>query len=128
MGYCPQDVTLIENVNKLLPAHYLVLDHLKTLRIESYWSLSSFFNTTETIAREEAPQRLETLLKSAIEQRMIGKQKVGCFLSGGLGSASVSWFLSEKEKNSNASRPFLKGKTKKIFKLLINLVKRWNAL
>jgi len=110
-GYCPQDATLIQNVNRLLPAHILVLDHFKKLRIESYWSLSSFFDPSTSLDRHETAQKLEYLLKQAVKERTRNKKEVGCFLSGGLGSASVGWFLKQNEQQLPVSTfsTFFKG-------------------
>lgn len=116
-GYCPQDATLIQNVNKLLPAHFLVLDQFKKLRIEPYWSLSSFFDSPNHFTNEETAERLEVLLTEAVKQRSAKKNKIGCFLSGGLGSASVGWFLknSQPEKPLSTFSTFFEGQNEEDF-------------
>lgn len=92
-GYIPQDMSPILNVNKLLPAYYLEFCVSGAKFIHSYWSYSSFFNNT----KEEIPavvQNLDRLLANSVNQSLsFAKDPSGCFISGGLGSASVAYNL-----------------------------------
>lgn len=94
-GYIPQDMSPIKNVNKLLPAHYLEFNATGTLSIHSYWSYSSYF---KNLKREPGvAQHLESLLSSSVKLNLECAQKndpaVGCFVMGGLGSATIAGHL-----------------------------------
>ena len=102
-GYMPQDATPIEGVNKLLPAHYLRLHLNQNKSIHSYWSYHSFFNKDGAYRRADEEQRLEQLLQDSIRERLpADKSKVGCLVSGGLGSASIAYYLQRSDVNCNA--------------------------
>jgi asparagine synthase (glutamine-hydrolysing) len=101
-GFFPQDSTPIQKINKLLPGYYLVFEEFKTLRIESFWSLSSHFGSSLNLKPEEIAENLGHLLNESVKQRVEGKKEVGCYLSGGLGSASVGWFLKRGEHSLKA--------------------------
>ena len=95
-GYIPQDMSPIKNVNKLLPAHYLEFNTAGTLSIHSYWSYSSYFKNQKEEPRIAA-QNIESLLSASIKQNLEIAQKnepaIGCFVMGGLGSATIAYYL-----------------------------------
>ena len=98
-GYFPQDVTPIEKVNKLLPAHYLRvhLDHNKA--IQQYWSYSDLFCKEPCCAPDEETEYLDALLQQAVKKMLPSEEESGCFVSGGLGSASIAHYLCDASKD-----------------------------
>jgi asparagine synthase (glutamine-hydrolysing) len=94
-GYILQPHTIFKNTHKLRSGHYLELD-LKTKNIEeiSYWNVIDFYNKPHLdISKDEAIERMEKLLKSACEYRMVSDVPVGVFLSGGYDSSIVTALL-----------------------------------
>ncbi len=96
-GYIPQDMTPIKNVSKLLPSHYLEIHKNFSKSIQPYWSYSAHFES-----KKEDPSliitNLDKYLTQSVNKRMPQPQKIGnlpfgCFLSGGLGSASIAHYL-----------------------------------
>ncbi|SCA63490.1 Uncharacterized protein SCG7086_AS_00200 [Chlamydiales bacterium SCGC AG-110-P3] len=104
-GYMPQDATPIEGINKLLPAHYIRLHFNQNKSIHSYWSYHSYFNKDGTYHRADEEQRVEALLKDSVHTRVSSgstkKDKIGCLVSGGLGSASIAHYLQCEHPNSD---------------------------
>ncbi len=101
-GYIPQDMSPIEGVNKLLPAHYLQYHFDGSKSIESYWSYSSYFEKQTKSSNEQILENLGRIFESSIKHYLPKNQKsMGCFLSGGLGSASVAYYLKELAPSAN---------------------------
>jgi asparagine synthase (glutamine-hydrolysing) len=92
-GYTPQDMTPIRSVNKLLPGHYLQFNFNGSKSIESYWSYSSYFQKTVSDQKNPTINHLNHLMLESVKARLPENRPVGCFLSGGLGSASVAYYM-----------------------------------
>jgi asparagine synthase (glutamine-hydrolysing) len=95
--YVPVPNSIIENVQKLEPAHYMVIKDNKIHKKEPYWRHN--FTTDKSISFEESKQRLETLLDSATRSRLISDVPLGTFLSGGLDSTTVTYFAQKNSMN-----------------------------
>lgn len=94
-GYIPQDMTAVKGVNKLLPGHYLEVHGDGSMQIESYWSYSSYFRINRHDNLNSISENLDRMLSNAVESHIPPTGDVGCFLSGGLGSSSVAFYLSK---------------------------------
>ena len=92
LGYLAQDVSPIQGVNKLLPAHYLVFHLEGHVSIRPYWSYSSYFTKNLSSPIEEVAGTLSSLLQSSIDGCCPENSPVGCLVSGGLGSAAVTYY------------------------------------
>lgn len=92
-GYSPQDITPIKGVSKLLPGHYLEAHGDGSMQIESFWSYSSYFQEGEHDSAYSIAQNLNRLLTRAVEANVPENGDVGCFISGGLGSAATAYYL-----------------------------------
>lgn len=95
LGYLPRDITLIRDVNKLLPGYFLQYTLDGKLSIHSYWSLSSYFVDNTEEPEEEIIEHLDHLLTDAVKIRTPKKSNVSCFLGGGAGSATIAHYLSK---------------------------------
>jgi len=92
-GYIPQDMTPIHSVNKLLPAYYLEFKFDQNKSIKPYWSYSSFFEKRLPVKKIDVMEHLNTLLEKSVKRNVGLENSVGCFISGGLGSASIAHYL-----------------------------------
>lgn len=92
-GYIPQDMTPIKSVSKLLPGYYLQFNFNGSKTIESYWSYSSFFQKTIRTPKNTVLNHLDLLITESVKNRIPENRPVGCFLSGGLGSASTAYYM-----------------------------------
>lgn len=102
-GYFPQDLSPVQNVNKLLPAHYLHFnnrDGSKT--VENYWSFSSYFQK-RTFNPSTFVSQLDELLRDSVRKVLPEQDPVGCFILGGIGSASVAYYTQMLARKAQAS-------------------------
>ncbi|MCE5318257.1 MAG: asparagine synthetase B [Parachlamydia sp.] len=96
-GYIPQDVSPIQEVNRLLPGHFLLLKRQRNLLISPYWSYSACFQRQQNLPPNEILHRLDELLAASCRTQTSGaKGDLGCVLGGGLGSSSVAAYLKDQ--------------------------------
>ena len=96
--YVPQPSSIYESIYKL-PAGHCMTFHNRQLDIKPYWTPTS--NSSETgDNEEELVKQLDELLTSAVNLRMIADVKLGTFLSGGLDSTSILYYMAR-----NSSTP-----------------------
>lgn len=91
LGYVPSPKAAFRGMNKLPPAHYLVLEN-GHLAIERYWELS--YGPKLAISRQDACREIRRRLEEAVQIRMISDVPLGAFLSGGIDSSAVVAFMS----------------------------------
>ena len=100
-GYIPSPHSIFENTFKLKPGHYLSVD-LDTLAVveTKYWDVLDYFNLPKIqISESEALKKIETLMRSACNYRMVSDVPVGVFLSGGYDSTAVAAILQEQSNS-----------------------------
>jgi len=90
--YVPGLRTMIDSVQKLEPAHYLVYQNGR-LKIRQYWDLN--FQKDENKSEEYYSQALKELLKKSIDIRLISEVPLGAYLSGGLDSSFMVGLMSQ---------------------------------
>lgn len=101
-GYLPQDMTLIEKVNKLLPANYLIISPQFGLQIVPYWSYSSLFKKRIHLHKSQIISKIDALLKMSVKESLsLNRLKTNPALavSGGLGSATVAAYVRHYKKD-----------------------------
>ncbi|NEZ58820.1 asparagine synthase (glutamine-hydrolyzing) [Adonisia turfae] len=86
------DRTLLDGV-KLLPAgHYATLNvgqDSPDLRITQYWDFH-FCEPTEQISTQDYREELDRLFQQAVNRQLVSDVELGCYLSGGIDSGSIS--------------------------------------
>lgn len=86
-SYIVGEESIIQGVHRLPPAHLLVVRR-RELTCRPYWELQ--FGPNPVIpAEEEILERLEELLRRAVQRRLMSEVPLGAFLSGGLDSSAV---------------------------------------
>ena len=100
-GYIPSPYAIFKNTYKLKAGHYIEFDLLtKEFNEVQYWDVLDFYNKPKlNISLEEASQKLEEILKSSFNYRMVSDVPVGVFLSGGYDSSAVVSILQKNSKN-----------------------------
>lgn len=86
LEYVPSPLTLFDGINKLMPAHYMVVEGGK-VNIACYWRPD--FEPLD-ITESEAEAELVRLLDRSTELRLISDVPLGVFLSGGIDSSGVA--------------------------------------
>lgn len=99
--YVPGEETLLRNVFKLAPGHFLVVRN-GGIEIQKYWDLD-FSKTTGKVSESETEKRLVDLLAEAVELHMISDVPVGFLLSGGVDSTAMLSLASERTKQPLSS-------------------------
>src|SRR5579871_441210 len=83
----PRDASIIAGIKKLEPAHRLIAEPGKALRVERYWDVE--FRPDRQKSESEFIEELRGLLEESVQLRMIADVPLGAFLSGGIDSSSV---------------------------------------
>ena len=93
----PNGSTGNENIQKVQPGEFIVVDFEGKIKKELYWDPFDF-TTEQDITSSEAIDRLDELLKSSVEYRKISDVEVGLYLSGGLDSTLIGSLLATDTK------------------------------
>ncbi len=89
--YIPSPYSIFKGINKLKPGHFLRF-HKGSVDLKQYWRLD--LNRSETkIAFSSAIERFRELFKDSVKMRLVSDVPLGAFLSGGIDSASVTYFM-----------------------------------
>lgn len=94
--YIPDPKSIFQHINKLPPAHYLVLDE-NGFTLEQYWDVS--FANTSTADENTHKTQLKALLEKVTAQRMISDVPLGAFLSGGVDSSGVVAMMAQASES-----------------------------
>lgn len=90
LNYILGDQCILENVCKIPPANYVVLDSDKNFQSTEYWDYASCFRNKQVYKNEyEAAEILQELLDDAVRVRLVSDVPLGAFLSGGVDSGAV---------------------------------------
>jgi asparagine synthase (glutamine-hydrolysing) len=89
-GYVPAPLTFLEGVAKLPAGHSMTLD-LTTLthRVVRYWQYQPT-PQQDTRAEGEWVEEFRARLDAAVSRRLVADVPVGCFLSGGIDSSTIT--------------------------------------
>jgi len=92
--YCPAPFTGFVGINKLEPAHYLLLNiRSGHLGKKKYWHLD--YSQKLILSESEWKSRILEKLEESVKIRMIADVPLGAFLSGGIDSSAVVAFMSK---------------------------------
>lgn len=89
-GYVPEPKSILDGIDKLPPAHRLILKRGEwgDATAKKYWSIR-VHPEDHGQSLEEAVEELLPLLRSAIDKRLIADVPLGAFLSGGVDSGAM---------------------------------------
>ncbi|NND06798.1 MAG: asparagine synthase (glutamine-hydrolyzing) [Saprospiraceae bacterium] len=93
-GYTPSDRTIYQQINKLPPAHTLVIREGKKPLISRYWDIR--FEPNHTLSVQDWQEVLREKLREAIRMRLVSDVPLGAFLSGGIDSGSVVALMAQE--------------------------------
>lgn len=90
LNYILTDTCMLKGIEKLPPAHYLLLKKGQKPTISCYWNLSRNFQEKQNWrSKEEATEQLQTLIQQSVSGQMISDVPLGAFLSGGIDSSTI---------------------------------------
>ena len=90
MNFVPPPDTPFRRIKALLPGHH-ILHNGQGLKITQYWNLQ--FRHREKCTEVEHQERVRAKLEECVRKRLVADVPVGAFLSGGLDSSAVVYFL-----------------------------------
>jgi asparagine synthase (glutamine-hydrolysing) len=91
--YVPHPFTIFKGIQKLPPAHYLVVERGQ-VRTRRYWSPK--FEEDVSLTEGEAIAQIRELLSESVRLRLISDVPLGVFLSGGIDSTIVTGLMSRE--------------------------------
>jgi asparagine synthase (glutamine-hydrolysing) len=90
LGYIPGEKTLLRGVRKLPPSTFLVFEN-GSARISKYWEIPSIDRAAN---EDRVVQSLRVVMGEVARDQLVADVPVGCFLSGGLDTATIVGFAS----------------------------------
>ena len=83
LNYIPAPDTILSNVKKLLPGHYLTVSRQK-LDIQQYYHIPYDRDSAEqnNIPYAQAKEKVKQLLEASVQRRLVSDVPLGAFLSG----------------------------------------------
>ena len=91
----PQPDSIFEDIKKLEPGHFMLINAEGRVHKEAYWSPGGFVNDAESLTDESWAERLTRELQASVAYHMVADVPVGAFLSGGLDSSAVVSLMRE---------------------------------
>jgi len=104
--YVPTPRTILHNVRRLPPGHFLRWDSRDgpTVRVQPYWTPSLARSETQPpVHWREFAKSLRDVLREAVRQEMVSDVPIGVLLSGGIDSSAVTAFMTEAAERPVAS-------------------------
>lgn len=98
--YIPSPHSIFKGIKKLPPGHYLKFDRISH-EITRYWRLDLKDRYTDF---DKAKEEFRELFKDAVRIRLVSDVPLGAFLSGGIDSSSVTYFM--KDYHSSGLKTF----------------------
>lgn len=93
LNYTPAPHTLFANVRQVLPGHYLLVSGGE-LRDVEYWDLE--YHEDSKRSEAEYLDEFRALLKESVRLRLASDVPFGVFLSGGVDSSAVAYWMSRQ--------------------------------
>lgn len=87
--------TLLEDINILKSGHYAIFSTLtSTLDIKQYWDYR-FREPDRPLVKQEYIEELDRLFQQAVKRQLVSDVELGCYLSGGIDSSSITSIASK---------------------------------
>ncbi|MBI1878578.1 MAG: asparagine synthase (glutamine-hydrolyzing) [Chloroflexi bacterium] len=93
LNYTPAPFTLFAQVRQLLPGHYLLVDSTGQMQEEEYWDLTYREYTDRD--KQSYIEEFSALLADSVRLRLVSDVPFGAFLSGGVDSSSIAYWMSQ---------------------------------
>ncbi len=91
--YVPSPMSIIEDVRKLEPGHMLSIDNQGRIREIKYWDFAEVASRIEEQDEKELIQELDYIIFDSVKLRLRSDVPVGIFLSGGIDSSTIAYYV-----------------------------------
>lgn len=98
LQYIGEDRSLYQDIKKLPPAHWVLVNLSGKVQIEQYFKYEPEGDVLRRASLDELAEELESLLITSLRRRLISDVPLGAFLSGGVDS-SLTVALAKKKLN-----------------------------
>ena len=92
--FVPAPRTLLQGVRKLRPAEILQVNRGGNPEVHNYWRCS--YQPKATLSEKEAAEGFSEHLERAVRRRLMSDVPLGAFLSGGIDSSSIVFWMRER--------------------------------
>lgn len=92
LNYTPAPYTLFGGVRQLLPGHYIIADENGHIEDREYWDI--VYREPGASSEQAYVEEFRGLLEDAVRIRLVSDVPFGMFLSGGVDSSSVAYWMS----------------------------------
>jgi asparagine synthase (glutamine-hydrolysing) len=97
LNYMPAPYSLFDGIYQLLPGHYLLIYNDGRYKEESYWDVSYMNKRHES--EQELLANFDYELSRAIERHLVSDVPLGAFLSGGVDSSTIVYWMAKQQEN-----------------------------
>lgn len=94
LNYTPAPFTLFKPVRQILPGHFAMIGMDGRINQKAYWDVH-YQEDPYTKTEQEYLQEYDQLLQDSIKLRLVSDVPFGAFLSGGLDSSTVSYWMAK---------------------------------
>jgi asparagine synthase (glutamine-hydrolysing) len=94
LNYTPAPYSLFSNVRQLRPGHYVIAETCGRVRDVQYWDLVFKEYGWDERKEQEYTEEFSALLEDSIRLRLVSDVPFGAFLSGGIDSSAVAYWMS----------------------------------
>jgi asparagine synthase (glutamine-hydrolysing) len=92
LNYTPAPYTLFARIRQLLPGHYLMVDITGQVQDVEYWEL--VYREEEDRGERAYAEEFSALFEDSVRLRLVSDVPFGVFLSGGVDSSCVAYWMS----------------------------------
>lgn len=96
LNYIPAPDTILTNVKKLLPGHYMKVSRQK-MEVQEYYHIPYDREkaSNNQISYSQAKDKVRELLEASVQRRLVSDVPLGAFLSGGIDSSIITGLASK---------------------------------
>jgi asparagine synthase (glutamine-hydrolysing) len=100
-GYISSPNTIYANIKRLKPGQVLTfnIETHQIVKDAMYWSPFENLNTFQNNKLKDLSDLFEYKLEKSVKERMISDVPLGCFLSGGIDSTLIAYFMQKNSVN-----------------------------
>lgn len=91
--YSPGQDTLLSDVNKLKPGHYMIVKDNEIKTIKEFWRWPDYEPSSDSV--DKLKNDLLNAMRNSVKEQLVADVPVGAFLSGGLDSSLIVALASE---------------------------------
>jgi asparagine synthase (glutamine-hydrolysing) len=92
--YVPSPRTIYSGIKRLFPGHVLIYEN-EEINTYQYWRLKYASTSQTPRSEEESMVEIEKLIEDSVKRRTIADVPLGAFLSGGIDSSLITYFLTK---------------------------------